>query len=192
MRTQMFTLGVIATILVSNSAVAEIIDSGPVSLPLVRDFTGNGLDVVTGATSRNPNDQLADIIIFELNDEWRFANLDWLVGGGIVVQEQGSLNAELLLPGDFVGPDSPLRGGGGIRTLGIFDDVEDAYIGLYFENEATGNLHYGWVEVTLPSVGDGVITRYAYNSIPDTGLFVPEPSTLALLGCAALFAFRRR
>lgn len=163
--------------LVSTSG-ATVIDSGPVNLPLVRDFTGNGLNLVTGETSRNPNDRDADIIIFELSGEWRFANLDSFVGGGIVVDEPGSLNAVLLRPGDVVGPGLPLRPGGGIRTLGIFDDVEDAYIGVLFENEATSTLHYGWVEVFLPSVGNGEITRYAYESEPLTALTIPG-------GCAA-------
>ncbi len=160
---------------------AEVIDSGPVNLPLVRDFTGNGLNIVTGATSRNPNDRDADIIIFELTGEWRFANLDSFVGGGIVVDEPGSLNAVLLRPGDVVGPGLPLRQGGGIRTLGIFDEVEDAYIGVYFENEASDTLHYGWVEVFLPSVGDGEIRRYAYESQPMTAITIPG-------GCVADFA----
>jgi hypothetical protein len=34
------------------------------------------------------------------------------------------------------------------------------------------------VEVTLPSVGDGVITRYAYNSTPGEGLTIPSAADL--------------
>jgi len=104
------------------------------------------------------------------------ANLDWFEGGGLIGNDAGD-RAKLMQPGDVVEvrPDQPLLPGGGIRTFGDFDDVESAFVGLFFENEATGTLHHGWVQLTLPSSGNGVITRFAYESDPETPILIPSP-----------------
>jgi hypothetical protein len=173
------------------TASAGVISSGPVNITIPRDFTGLGLNVITGEASRNPSDFNVDINFFELNGEWRFAQLDWFSGGGIVSDGVDGPPA-LLQEGDIIGPGSPLREGGSINSEGLFDDVEGAYLGFLFENEATNTLHYGWVQFTLPSVGDGVITAYAYQSTPMTQIVVPSPAGIALAGVAGLFAIRRR
>ncbi len=155
----------------ASPGLGEVVDSGEVEITVVRDFTGITLNLVTGEVTRQTNNQAADLFIFELSGEWRFANLDTVAGGGIVADtELGP--ASLLERGDFVGPGQPLQSGGGVRSEFRFDDVENAYLGLLFENEGTGALHYGWVEMTLPSAGNGVITRYAYNSAPGEGLVI--------------------
>ena len=82
-------------------------------------------------------------------------------------------------------------------TIGYFTGVEQAYIGLQFQQD--GQTYYGWVSIGAPVVGinAGWVYSYAYETIPNTPLFagqgaVPEPSTwpLFILG-AAIFAARR-
>lgn len=161
----------VATGLAASPGLGEIVDSGPVNITVVRNFTGINLNLVTGEVTQLTNNSDADVFIFELNNEWRFANLDRLEGGGIIAETE--LGPALVLErGDFVGPGLAIQPGGGVRSDFNFDDVEGAYLGVLFENEATGTLHYGWVELTLPSSGDGVITRYAYNSTPGEGLVI--------------------
>jgi hypothetical protein len=132
----------IAVVTAASPVLGEVVDSGPVEITVVRDFTGITLNLVTGEVTRLTNNRDADIFFFELSDEWRFANLDNFVGGGIVAESETG-PASLLEPGDFVGPGATLQQGGGVRSGFRFDDVEGAYLGLFFENEATGTLHYG-------------------------------------------------
>lgn len=58
-----------------------------------------------------------------------------------------------------------------------------AYVGVEFEIE--GADHYGWIQVTAGSIGNGGwINDWAYNSVPGEMIFagqVPEPSTWVLL-----------
>ncbi len=156
---------------------AELIISDPIEVPIVATFTGTSFNVLTGETGDNPpQDDDADVIFFKLSGEWRLANLDWFEGGGLIGAATGD-RVKLLEPGDTVEitSEQPLLEGGGQRTFGDFDDVERAYVGLYFENEDGGTLHYGWVEVTLPGSGNGVITGYGFELTPDTPVTIPDP-----------------
>ena len=164
---------VAVTCALSATVHAQVVRSGPVDIPLLRDFTGTGLNVITGEANRVPSDRNVDINFFVLSDEWRLAQLDNFDGGGIVATEMDGPPA-ILEEGDVVGPGLPLRMGGGIRTGGRFDDVEGAYIGIYFENEATDTLHYGWVQVTLSSDRPGRILQYAYEATPDTPITIGD------------------
>jgi len=170
-------LGAVAAAAVAGTAAAEIVFSGPISVPIVPNFTGTSFNLLTGEPGENPpQDDDADVIFFKLSGEWRLANLDWFEGGGLIGAATGD-RVKLLEPGDTVEitPEQPLLEGGGQRTFGDFEDVERAYIGAYFENEDGGTLHYGWVEVTLPSSGPGVITAYAFELTPDTPITIPDP-----------------
>ncbi len=179
-----------------SSASAALITSGPVSIPVPRDFTGLGLNLVTGETSRVPSNQLVDFNVFDLNGEWRLAQLDNFAGGGIVAASTGAVATggppALLGVGDFVGPGLPLLQGGGLVTNGVFDGVQGAFLGIFFENEPTNTLHYGYVKITLPSVGDGVITEFGYESEPMTGFVIPSPGGAVLAAVAGVAAVRRR
>ncbi|MGF1634881.1 MAG: PEP-CTERM sorting domain-containing protein [Phycisphaerae bacterium] len=187
-------LAACAAAIVVPYADAQVVFSGPVDIPLVRDFTGTAINLVTGAvnTSNNaPNDSVADFIVFDVVGEWRFANLD-NDPAGLVAIAPDSTSIALLAPGDFVGPGLPLWPLGGGNSDGRFDNVFPSYVGLLFENEASGTFHYGWVELELPATGPGRVTGYAYNATPLTGLVIPEPTSLGLMGLASSTLLRRR
>ena len=63
-----------------------------------------------------------------------------------------------------------------------------------FRFDSAGNTHYGWAEVEFAGV-DVTITRWAYESTPDTPIHVgsiPSPGALALLGMGAAGLLRIR
>lgn len=67
---------------------------------------------------------------------------------------------------------------------------------LGFRFLESGNLHYGWAQMNIEG-RDVTITNWAYESTPDTPIFVdaiPEPGSLALLGigAAGLLAWRKK
>jgi hypothetical protein len=123
-----------------------------------------------------------------------------------------------LTAGQEIGPDAAgnswvgnVLGVGGILTSarasdeigqplllsGYFTGVEQAYIGLEFQEN--GQTYYGWASAGAPVVGinGGWVYDYAYETIPNTPIFageVPEPSTGLLIvvgGAMALFIQRR-
>jgi hypothetical protein len=76
------------------------------------------------------------------------------------------------------------------------------YIGFHFTNEATGQIDYGYIRISLSDTVEGQprgIVEYAYENT-GSGMnvgTVPEPSTFALLalmatGAAGLRAWRSR
>lgn len=73
------------------------------------------------------------------------------------------------------------------------------YVGVKFRlnDNAFGDLHYGWIGVDITNQSDltGVVTGYAYNDTPDTSILageIPEPSSLALLAMGASGMLIRR
>lgn len=86
------------------------------------------------------------------------------------------------LNGDFGNwiNESPLRGA----------------LGLQFAN--SGNIHYGFADVTVNPDGTAILHGYAYESIPETAIttfVIPEPGTYALfssLFVIGFFLLRRR
>ena len=62
-------------------------------------------------------------------------------------------------------------------------DILRAFVGVEFD--INGAAHYGWIDVTAGSIGNGGwINGWAYNTVPGEMILagqVPEPSTWALL-----------
>jgi hypothetical protein len=71
------------------------------------------------------------------------------------------------------------------------------YLGVNFKIGA--DTHYAWMQITRnPTTGSAVVVDWAYESLPDEGIVVPEPSTDAMsmtvlaMGGAAVLARRRK
>lgn len=74
---------------------------------------------------------------------------------------------------------------------------ESGLLGFQFQNEAGGDIHYGWFRITPDNDGSGVIVDWAFNDTAGESIqagLVPEPSGAILLTAAfgILVARRRR
>ena len=82
-----------------------------------------------------------------------------------------------------------------------FQPNTPGYIGFQMKASPTADICYGWLQVTFNNTGSGVITRYAYQSTPNTAIAtgfsiaaVPELSRalLLMLGIAGVTLRRKR
>ncbi len=91
----------------------------------------------------------------------------------------------------------PFLAGKSPIPFGDFFNSGLAYVGLRFDLPTDVGPHYGWVEA-IGSNGQVTLTRYGYESTPDTAVQtpgrVPEPGSLPLLiaGAVGVLALRRR
>jgi MYXO-CTERM domain-containing protein len=71
-------------------------------------------------------------------------------------------------------------------------------VGFRFLNEATGQVHYGWMRIQFTGTSFSqprAIVEFAYESTAGASIqagVIPAPGALALLGAAGLLARRRR
>jgi hypothetical protein len=112
---------------------------------------------------------------------------------GVVGEAQNYRFASALKPGAHIGaerkfltgpkPDllwgdyaSTGRGG----TLGKWKNAHDRYLGVKFSIK--GKIHYGWVRVRVsrPSIVAGLITGYAYETIPNKPIIAGETKDTAI------------
>ncbi|WP_428387015.1 PEP-CTERM sorting domain-containing protein [Mucisphaera sp.] len=100
--------------------------------------------------------------------------------------------------GELIDGNAAFSGGANLMinpTYGYNFVGTGGYIGFQFDID--GSTHYGWaqVDVTL-TPQEAVITGYAYESTPNTGIVagaIPEPTSLALLAAGAgALGLRRR
>ena len=180
----------------AHHAQAAIVYSGPVSITEPATATGVYLDLVTGVTGTSlssvPNFDFdaydtkprgAGVLSFYA----LFSNGDGVVG-------TSANGATALTP--FV---STVSSASGFLDADVsakaFDTIGTEYVGIEFDNDNTGAVNYGWLELASTSATGtpATILGYAYDNsgasivVGQTGLSaVPEPGTNAALGLGAL------
>jgi MYXO-CTERM domain-containing protein len=69
----------------------------------------------------------------------------------------------------------------------------DNYAGFRFLNEATNQVHYGYLRLSIGStLATRSIIEYAYEDVAGASILVPAPGALALLAVAGVGGGRRR
>jgi hypothetical protein len=188
----------------ASSAVAQIIYSGVVDLPILATTNGLYLNVVTGATNLPAGGNGATVPGWDVN-LWSSTGLGFFnpaapAGGVYVVTAPGF--AANLAPGTQIGGGSTFGNGVSANFAQWNLNSSDNLFGFRFLNEDGGTLHYGWGRISLGATINSparMLVEYAFEATPGMAIaagVVPEPGTFAMLGMGVagmlMWARRRR
>jgi hypothetical protein len=189
----------------ASASNAAVVTSGPVNINIGGVPPGVFLDVVTGQVGTT----FGGFPGYDLNLFGFGASLT--VSGPIVNGAQTStggfarlnsgLNIANLAGGAVIG-DLPnmfwQTGNAGITTTSpagspFFLNSTNNYAGFRFLNEATNQVHYGYLRLSIGStLATRSIIEYAYEDVAGASIFVPAPGALAVLAVAGIRGGGRR
>ena len=189
----------------ASASNAAVVTSGPVNINIGGVPPGVFLDVVTGQVGTT----FGGFPGYDLNLFGFGASLT--VSGPIVNGAQTStggfarlnsgLNIANLAGGAVIG-DLPnmfwQTGNAGITTTSpaespFFLNSTNNYAGFRFLNEATNQVHYGYLRLSIGStLATRSIIEYAYEDVAGASIFVPTPGALAVLAVAGIRGGGRR
>ncbi|MEO6436669.1 MAG: PEP-CTERM sorting domain-containing protein [Tepidisphaeraceae bacterium] len=203
-----------ATVVYTAGPIPLTVDSGFGTTPRI-DFDNNTDDEFTVGHERQGGNANADRVLIKELETNGATGAGYVTGPGVF--------PAALASGATIGPAQTYGAAfnGNVSNQLIDEDYDDntlfesytgnftpdnvagntEYIGVKFRfnDNPVGDLHYGWIGVDFTNQADltGVVTGYAYESVPDTAILagaVPEPSGLALLalGAAGLLARRKQ
>jgi len=154
----------------SAPAIAAIVYSGPVAIPIPDTIDGIYMNVVTGAIGNssvagwdiNPYSSLGPGTNFNL---WGVSATTWLSTGGV------STGPYVLAPLTEIGSAGTYFRPGGVTNLApqVTLDSDANLFGFRFPNEANGGqIHHGWMRVEFGATpGIRSIVEYAYEDVAE-------------------------
>ena len=177
-----------ASVTAVPGARADIVYSGPLNLTIPFNNAGVYLDLVTNRTSSIAFTGY-DIEIFYTGS----GNIAFLhqQNGAFVIPDGTdpfTTPASALTRGAFIGSTDTFNS----NTSGTnFQVTGTEYLGIRFNNTATQQVDYGWIQFSTnaPNGNPATILGYAYNNTAGGSILagqVPEPGTTAMLGLGAL------
>jgi len=157
----------LATALLPAAALAQgdpNVICGTINRTLVQSMDGSTFDFVTGQFGTYDPDRVDDINLYDVGygmyTYW-YGDVSALDVGGVI---DGGGEFAVLQEGDVVGPASAISAASKAMTNWL--GGASGYIGIAFENEDTGLLNYGWIQMTT-SGPDGYPATwgdYCYNN----------------------------
>lgn len=184
----------VASALPPRHASGVTVYSGIVNLTIPRNVDGLYLNVVSGQTSSSTFNTFDINILFSSNSGLNF----FTSAPGTTPEQRGIVAQSATGPAilvDSVTPSSIFNTG--IVSGSNFAPGSTNYFGFRFRNEANGNaVHYGYGLLTAyPSgAGDARLIGWAYESTPNTPIFMPPSpgtATLFAIGIASISCRRR-
>ena len=188
-----------------SSAAAAVVVSGPVNINIGGFPPGVFLNVVTGQVGTSFGGFPGyDVNLFGFGSTLTVSGP--IVGGqqsptGGFARLNDGLNIANLAGGVLIG-DLPgmfwQSVNAGVTTSSpagspFFLNSTNNYAGFRFLNEATGQVHYGYLRLSIgATLASRSIIEYGYESVGGVSILVPAPGALAFLGAAGLFRSRRR
>ena len=200
-----FTIAAALSIGIASASHAAVISSGPVNINIGGFPPGVFLDVVTGQVGTSFGGFAGyDVNLFgfgaTLTVSGPIVNGAQSPTGGFARLNDG-LNVANIANGAAIG-DLPnmfwQTVNAGITTTSpagspFFLNSTNNYAGFRFLNEATNQVHYGYLRLSIGStLATRSIIEYAYESVPGASIAVPAPGALALLAVAGIGGARRR
>lgn len=182
----------------TQESEADIIHSGAVNINIPTTTSGVYLNFVTGVS--NPDDAL--VPGWDVNP-WSSTGFGLFNPGGFatyVTTTAGGTTAVNMTPGAIIDATSNFGSNSSANTSQWVMNSDQNLVGIRFQNEDTGQIHYGWMRISFsssPTAQPRAIVEYAYESEPGVGIgagVVPAPGSLALLalGAAGLAGRRRK
>ncbi len=187
----------LAVPVLANQAGAAIVYSGPISINIPSTTAGIYLNVVTGAAGTASATTGWDINPWGSGSLFLYGNTTANASSGAILNYTGGSSATLVdnLPFGASINSTFTFGNAGAETTGATAFTLNSsvnYVGFRFLNESTGQLDYGWAQLSLSTTSSAQprsIIGYAYEntgaSILAGQTAVPEPTTTALLGAMA-------
>ncbi len=165
-----------ALCLVSSSALAAVVDSGPVNIPIPDDIDGVYLNVVTGAAGV-PAPAGYDVNPYSAANPNTNFNL-WGPTANTWFNPQGVIGGNYNLPIGTVIQGAAAAffrpaGGTNVGTQVTLNSDQN-FFGFRFVNEANANaVHFGYIQVAFgAALGSRSIVRYAFENVADTPITV--------------------
>ncbi len=163
-------------------AQAAVVDSGPVSIAIPDTFDGVYFNILTGATGSSG----AGTPGWDINPygttarQFFFPSTPANTSGGV----SNGTTYTVLNNGDTVSAASTFIGLTATAAAVNFNTGTPGakIIGIRFNAEPGNTLHYGYVELTSPNASGlgATITRYVYESTPNTAITVAPPGPPAV------------